>query len=90
MLKVSVERTGIKPVFEVGELVELDMSLHEEGKSYVVLVTKAPSHTSTTLFGGTVVQCDKDGNDIFVGDHSNNFSRHAFIKFVGRLTMVSS
>lgn len=90
MLEVSVERTGTKPVFEVGELVELDKSQHGDGGGYLVLVTKAPSHTSATLFGGVVVQCDKDDNDIFVGDHSNNFSRHAFTKFVGRLTMVSS
>jgi len=87
MLKVTIERKGIKPVFEVGSLVQLDPTQFDDG-GYVVLVTKVVNNSHT--FGGVVVQCDeprKDDTSIFVGDHSNNFTRHSFVKFVGKLTM---
>jgi hypothetical protein len=88
MIKTTVEHVPVKAVFELGELVELDKAQFEDGKGYIVLITKVMSNTN--LFGGVVVQSDEDDGDIFVGNHSLNFTRHSFTKFVGKLTMVSS
>lgn len=88
MMKVTVERKAVKPVFAVGGLVELDVTQFPDAEGYVVMITNAQDGQH---FSGAVVQSSMTGDIEFKqGQYSESFIKTAFVKFTGKLIMEQS
>lgn len=83
---VKVERNGGEPIFEVGELVCLDLNQYKGAYPYIVMVTGVGRREG--VFQGVVM--DDEGDASYkIGTHHTDFQKGSFVKFTGKITMES-
>lgn len=84
---IKVERSSPKPLFEAGEIVEIDPLKHENG--YIVMVTGSGNFSNQ--FSGVTLFAP-DSNDLAmlggIGKINNDFNKSEFTKFTGKIEIT--
>lgn len=86
--EIKIMRSGSQPLFQPGELVELEMETGSFNDDDYYIVQVSGKGASASSFAGAVVAVTKDRVGIYVGHHCNTFTRNSFRRFSGTIEIT--